>query len=152
MARVVIRRSGTVTVAAGKIADVVAVAAVGAIVNRMHDGIGVNDQKMRVYSRAYLAELMRKGEDTKVDHRRSGLMLSQVRELSRTADASGEVVTLRIGVGTAGDRNLIAAYLQKLRRWFGLSVSDRKIVKAAIAKARGMLAKKAGTATKVVGR
>lgn len=150
MAKVTIRKTGTITVDTAAIADVVVAAAVGAIVNRQHDSKGLNDERMRAYSKGYTAELLRANESTVVDHRRTGLMLSQVGEVSRTK--AGDVITVRIGVGTAGDRNLIAAILHRLRRWFGLSPNDRKLVRQAISKARGLLKRSPTTTTKQVGR
>lgn len=149
MAKVTIKRSGVVVVVdSARIADVVSTAAIGAIVGRQEDGLDVRDDKMKPYSPGYLAELKRKGEATNVDHRRTGTMLNNVRELSRTVD--GDVVRIRIGVAPVAQRNLIAAWLQAIRRWFGLSPNDKKLVRAAITKARGLLKKRPSSTTRTL--
>lgn len=150
MARMIIKREGTIDVDAGKAADVIAAAAVGAVVSRQHDGQDVNDRAFKAYSVSYLAQLLREGEATNVDHRRTGLMLSQVAEVQRRPMGTGRV-RVTIGIGSAGNRNLIGAYLQRLRKWFGLSPSDRKEVRAALAKAKGVVRRKPGTSTTIKG-
>lgn len=106
--------------------DVITTTVLGDILSRMEDGIGLNDEKMADYSDSYLAQLRRANEDTKVDHRRKGLMLSQMREserqvLERSKDGTPTLVEVTFSIGSGDNRNNIAAYLQKLRPWFGIS-------------------------------
>jgi hypothetical protein len=126
MSNVTIKISNEVVFDANDAADVMSPAIVGDIINRMDDGIGLDDGKMRDYSKSYKRKLERMGEDTKVDHRVTGLMLSQVKEIDRSVDARDENgvptrVTMTFGVDGGGNRNNIAAFLQALRPWFGLS-------------------------------
>lgn len=148
MASVIVKSSGKIHVDADRIVNVAVTAAIGAIVGRQEDGRGLNDERMRPYSKSYLAELLREGEATNVDHRRTGTMLNNLRELSRTV--VGDVVVARVGVAPVGNRNLIAAYLQRLRKWFGLSPRDRVVITKAIAKARGLFAARPGQKTKTI--
>lgn len=129
--------SNPLTFDADAMCDVISPAVVGEIVGRMDDGIGLNDERMRPYSASYLAKLKRDGEDTKVDHRVTGLMLSQVQEKDRSVlevDAKGVpvVVELTFGVGSGGNRNNIAAFLQTIRPWFGISPAGAKRVADAL--------------------
>lgn len=108
--------------------DVITTAVLGDILSRMDDGIGLNDEKMKPYSDSYLAKLRRDGEDTKVDHRVTGLMLSQMREserqvLERGKEGTATLVEVTFSVGSGGNRNNIAAFLQTIRPWFGISPS-----------------------------
>ncbi len=155
MARVTIRKTGTITVDTNAVADVAVHALVGAIVQRQHDGLDANDAKFKGYSAGYQRELLSKGEAVNVDHHRTGLLWTQIKELRRKVQAVGTaglgmapVVTATVGVGTAGQRNLIGAWLQKLRRWFGASPKDRRTVVQAVAKMKGLVKTKPGTTTK----
>lgn len=137
MSNITIKISNTVSFDAEHAADIITTAAVGAILNRMEDGIGVDDERMRDYSKSYKRHLEKIGEDTKVDHRRSGLMLSQVGILNRETverDAAGVPVRvdMTFGVTGAGNRNTIAAVNQTLRPWFGLSPRDMQTVNEAL--------------------
>lgn len=137
MSNVTIKIKNTVSFDAEAAADIITTAAVGAIINRMEDGIGVDDARMRDYSPAYKKRLIKEGEDTKVDHRRTGLMLSQVGVLSRETverDAAGVPVRVEMtfGVTGAGNRNTIAAVNQTLRPWFGLSLNDLRLIDEAL--------------------
>ena len=146
---VTIRRSGTIVVDTVAIAKAAATAAIGQIISRMEDGIGLNDTKMRGYSLGYLAELRRRKEDLRADHRRTGLMLSQIKVMSfeNFANAAGDVVRVKvtIGVGSAKDRNLIASYNQLLRPWFGVSRNDAKAINKTVTQVRNALKRKATT-------
>lgn len=115
-----------IQVDADAMCDVITTAVLGDIISRMDDGIGLNDEKMAPYSQSYLAKLKRDGEDTKVDHRVTGLMLSQMREserqvLERSKDGTPTLVEVTFSVGSGGNRNNIAAFLQTIRPWFGIS-------------------------------
>ena len=147
---VTIRRSGTIVVDTFAIAKAAATAAIGQIISRMEDGKGLNDKKMRKYSSGYLAELRRRKEDLKVDHRRTGLMLSQIKVMSLEQsgwNTEGDVVRVKvtIGVGSAKDRNLIASYNQLLRPWFGVSRNDAKAINKTVTQVRNALKRKATT-------
>ena len=119
------------------LADIVSAATIGDILQRLDEGIGADDEAMKPYSDGYAAKLKREGRSTTVDLTYTGLMKSQIRELSReTLNASSDGVALAVritfGVGGAGNRNNIAAYNQNIRRWFGLSPKGEKRVGAAI--------------------
>ncbi len=129
--------SNPLTFDADAMCDVISPAVIGEIVGRMDDGIGLNDERMKPYSASYLAKLKRDGEDTKVDHRVTGLMLSQVQEKDRAVlevDAKGVpiVVELTFGVGSGSNRNNIAAFLQTIRPWFGISPAGAVRIAAAL--------------------
>lgn len=146
MSGVKLQKTGWLYLDVEAIADVVSAGAVGHVLDRQHDGLDNQDKPFRKYSASYAAALARAGESTDVDHRVSGLMLSQLKELNRTRSAEG-VVTLTIGVGPGGDRNLIAAYLQRLRPWLGISPRGRASINKAIAKAKKLIKSKRGTST-----
>lgn len=138
---VTIRIKNDVTFDAEAAADIIVAAVIGDIINRMEDGIGLNDEKMRPYSPGYRKRLERMGEDTKVDHRVTGLMLSQIMETARVVeerdkDGIATRVTMTFGVGGGGNRNNIAAFLQTLRPWFGMSPQGEIRVAEALAGSR----------------
>jgi hypothetical protein len=117
--------------------DVITTSVLGNILSRMDDGVGLNDEKMADYSDSYIAQLKRANEDTKVDHRRKGLMLSQMREserqvLERGKEGTPTYVEVTFSIGSGGNRNNIAAFLQTIRPWFGISPNDVNRVSEAL--------------------
>ena len=89
--KVTIKKTGTVVVDTNAVADVAVLALVGAIVQRQEDGLDANDARFKPYSDGYKAELLREGENTNVDHHRTGLLWTQIKELRRRIVATGTV-------------------------------------------------------------
>lgn len=119
------------------LADIISAATIGDIIERVSKGLGADDEKMKPYSKSYLAKLKREGRSPNVDLHYSGLMLSQVREVSRTVvkrDQHGTATHVRLtfGVGNAGNRAAIAAYNHDRRPWFYLSPKGEDRVQEAV--------------------
>lgn len=142
-------RDGKIEIDVVALAKVVVTAAIGHIQNRNADGLDVNDQAFTIpigadpenyklggpYSDSYKIWLAQHGKSkTIVDHRLSGLMMSQIRELRRQETADGIVIT--IGVGPGGNRNIIGAIHQAKRHWFGISPRGMKDLVAVLAEAK----------------
>jgi hypothetical protein len=145
---ITLKTSGHLDVDVEAITNVVSAAAVGHVKNRMEDGLDNRDKPMKAYSAGYRRWLQKKGEDLKVDHRVTGKMLEQLREMKRERSSDGKLVTVTVGVAPGGNRNLIAAYLQEIRAWLGISPRGQKSIAKLIQATRNAIKNSGGTTTK----
>jgi hypothetical protein len=93
---------------------------VGHIVERTSDGIDIHGRAFKPYSQEHSLVRRLSGRSANpVQLIWSGKMLNSVAALAR--QVVGTSMTITFGVKPRDERNLIAAYQQRTRRWFGLS-------------------------------
>lgn len=98
MARVTVRTRGKIVVDTTKVERLLPALIVGHVLNRTHEGKGVDGQPFAGYSAAYRGSLARMGEGPGVDLRLTGGLLNSLRHL-RT-EKGGTVTTMWFGPGT----------------------------------------------------
>lgn len=105
---------------------------VGHILDRTTSGIDIDGRAFKPYSQEHsLVRRLTGRSANPVQLIWSGKMLRAVAALSRVVD--GTSLTITFGVRPNDDRNLIGAYQQRTRKWFGLSAEGRKHLSAWVA-------------------
>lgn len=108
--------------------DMLGAVAIGRIIMRTDDSIDVDGGALAPYSARYGRKRVKSGRNLEVQLIWSGKMINAIEVLSK--DGGQRRAVVRIGVGARDNRNNIAAWLQKRRKWFGLSKADRKVLVA----------------------
>lgn len=100
---------------------------VGHIIERTSDGVDVEGKQFKGYDKSYSIYRRLTGRSASpVQLVWSGKLMNAVAEMSRKA--SGAFFVIVVGIKPRDERNLIGSYLQRTRRWFGISDEAKRSI------------------------